>query len=473
MPEIPAVGGIAVVDGKLLLVRRGRPPSAGSWSVPGGRVEPGEDDQAALVREFREETGLLVSVKELLGEVRRPGPAGTTYRIRDYRVELVTPAAAVAGDDAADVAWVPLDAVARYPLSPGLLRALQRWGIVPQAGYRHPSHGSPTLEEVAAHAGVSRATVSRVVNDSPRVSPAVREAVLRSIEELGYVPNRAARTLVTRRTDTIALVISEPESRLFSDPVLAGFVRGIADVLAGTDYMFVLLTAQPDTERIARYIRNGHADGVILMSLHGDDPLVGMLEARRMPAVLSGRPLGRGHTIPYVDADNVGGARQATEYLVRQGRRTIVSITGPMEMCAAIDRLAGFRSGLPPELRRRWRSLIATGAFTEESGERAMAELLERVPDLDAVFAANDLMAAGALRVLKAAGRRVPDDVALVGFDDSSAARHTDPQLTSVRQSAEELGQNMAKLLLVQLADPDARPDPVILPTELVIRESA
>ncbi|MBX6371526.1 MAG: LacI family DNA-binding transcriptional regulator [Acidothermus sp.] len=343
----------------------------------------------------------------------------------------------------------------------------------PNRPSRRPTRRSPTLEEVAAHAGVSRATVSRVVNDFPRVSPQVRAAVLRSIDELGYVPNRAARTLVTRRTDTIALVISEPETRLFSDPVLAGFVRGIADVLAATEYTFVLLTAQPDTERIARYIRNGHVDGVILMSLHGDDPLVGMLEASGIPAVLSGRPMGRGHTIPYVDADNVGGARIATEYLVQQGRKTIVSITGPPEMCAGVDRLLGFRQGLPPAQRRRWKEFVASGDFTEESGERAMAELLARIPTLDAVFAANDLMAAGALRTLKAAGRRVPDDVALVGFDDSSAARHTDPQLTSVRQSVDELGQNMAKLLLVQLDDPAARPEPVILPTTLVIRESA
>jgi DNA-binding LacI/PurR family transcriptional regulator len=331
---------------------------------------------------------------------------------------------------------------------------------------------SPTLEEVAAHAGVSRATVSRVVNDSPKVSPEAKAAVERSVEALGYVPNRAARSLVTKRTDAIALVIAERESRLFADPVLAGMVTGIAAELANTDYMFVLVTAQGDEGRIANYIRNRHADGVILMSLHGDDGLLSLVERHHTPAVLSGRPLSN-HVIPYVDSDNLGGARAAVEYLFTQGRKHVVSIAGPGEMCAGVDRLDGFRQGLPRGVQRNWRRLVATGNFTEESGEAAMRELLERQPKLDAVFAANDLMAAGALRVLKASGRKVPDDVAIVGFDDSHVARHTDPRLTSVRQPIEDLGRNMARLLLARLPDNSTVPDPVVLPTELVIRESA
>jgi DNA-binding LacI/PurR family transcriptional regulator len=330
---------------------------------------------------------------------------------------------------------------------------------------------SPTLEAVAALAGVSRATVSRVINDSPRVSPEARAAVARSIEALGYVPNRAARSLVTRRTDAVAVVIAERESRVFGDPVVAGMITAIAETLAATHYTFVLLTAQGDKERIARYVRNRHADGAIFISLHGDDPLLSIVEQQRMPAVLSGRPLAK-HAIPFVDSDNEGGARDAVQYLARLGRRRIVTIAGPSEMCAGIDRLNGFRQALPSGMRQNWRQLVAPGNFTEESGEAAMAKLLERVPDLDAVFAANDLMAAGALRVLKKSGRRVPDDVALVGFDDSIVARHTEPPLTTVRQDVPELGHQMARLLLAQLSDPDVVPDPVVLDTELVVRES-
>jgi len=365
--------------------------------------------------------------------------------------------------------WQARDGAANPAVIDGMWETREAAHVSPAA---QAPQESPTLEAVAAHAGVSRATVSRVVNDSPKVSAEAKAAVERSIEALGYSPNRAARSLVTKRTDSIALVIAERESRLFADPVLAGMVTGIASTLSNTDYMFVLLTAQGDENRIARYIRNRHADGVILMSLHGDDDLLTMLERQRMPAVLSGRPLSK-HVIPYVDSDNEGGARMAVEYLLSQGRKQIVSIAGPSEMCAGIDRLNGFRKGLPPGSRRQWRNLVAQGAFTEESGEASMRELLDRVPDLDAVFAANDLMAVGALRVLKATGRKVPDDVALVGFDDSSIARHTDPPLTSVRQPIEDLGRNMAKLLLMRLQKPTVVPKPVVLPTELIIRQSA
>lgn len=335
-----------------------------------------------------------------------------------------------------------------------------------------PPHAHATLDAVAARAGVSRATVSRVVNDSPKVSAQARTAVEAAIEALGYVPNRAARTLVTRRTDTIALVVSEPGERLFSDPFFAGIVRGISDELAHTDYMFVLLTAQGGLDRVARYMRNGRADGLILMSLHGDDPLLATVARGRIPAVLSGRPLA-GHQIPYVDSDNRAGASAAVRYLLERGRKRIVTIAGPQEMCAGVDRLDGFLDALPASRRRSARKLTEIGDFTEESGERAIHALLDRVPDLDAVFVANDLMAAGALRGLKAAGRKVPRDVAVIGFDDSVTARHTDPPLTSVRQPVEELGRQLARQLLAQLRRPELRAEPVILPTELVPRESA
>lgn len=329
----------------------------------------------------------------------------------------------------------------------------------------------PTVWAVAAAAGVSKTTVSRVLTGSPRVSPEARRAVERAVEALGYVPNRAARSLVTQRTDTIALVVSEPETRVFSEPFFAGTVRGINEELAETEFAFVLLSASGDRSRIERYIRNGHADGFILMSLHSEDPLLRVLTRTDTPMVLAGRPF-PGVNVPYVDADNRAGAAAAVTHLLERGRQRIVTIAGPEDMPVGVDRLEGFREALPPALRRSWRRLVVHGDFSEDSGEEAMRELLRRVPDLDAVFAASDLMAIGAMRALRSAGRKIPDDVAVVGFDDSHAARLAEPQLTSVRQPMEEIGRSLARLLLSQLRNPGTRPASLIVPTELVVRES-
>ena len=341
------------------------------------------------------------------------------------------------------------------------------------AELRNSTPGSrPTVWAVAAAAGVSKTTVSRVLTGSPRVSTEARAAVKKAIEDLGYIPNRAARSLVTRRTDTIALIVSEPEARLFSEPFFAGAVRGINQALAQTEYAFVLLSCEGDTSRVERYVMNGHADGVILMSSHRQDPLVPLLSTSKIPAVLSGRPF-PGTTFPYVDADNRNGAAGAVAHLVARGRRNIATIAGPADMPVGVDRLDGFRDALPAAAKRSWRRMVAHGDFCEESGERAMHELLTRVPEIDAVFAASDLMAMGAMRMLRAAGKRVPRDVAIVGFDDSPYARLADPQLTTVRQPMEEIGRALAAVLLTQLDDPSRRPASLIVPTELIVRGSS
>ena len=340
----------------------------------------------------------------------------------------------------------------------------------------------PTLEEVAALAGVSRATVSRVVNGSPKVSPVVRAQVERAVAKLGYVPNRAARSLVTRRADSVALVASEPHARFFSEPFFAGMVRGVSAALAETGVQLLLLIAQglPDRQRLQRYVVGGHVDGVLLASLHGDDPLPGALERAGVPAVLVGRPadrggppVNRGMPASYVDADNRGGAGKAVEHLVRRGRRRIATITGPLDMGVGLDRLEGYRDGLAAAGLTADEGLVETGDFTEEGGAAAMARLLARPgPPVDAVFAASDLMAAGALRALRAAGRRVPEDVAVVGFEDSAVARYAQPPLTTVRQPIEEMGRQATRLLLARVAGEPTGMH-LILDVELVVRASA
>ncbi|MGK5447460.1 LacI family DNA-binding transcriptional regulator [Streptomyces radiopugnans] len=343
-------------------------------------------------------------------------------------------------------------------------------------------HGPrPTLEAVAAHAGVSRATVSRVVNGGAGVRKSLRDRVQASVAELGYVPNSAARSLVTRRTGAVAVVIAEPETRVFSDPFFAQQLRGISRELAACDtqLLLMLLEGRTDYDRIGRYLAGGHVDGALMFSLHRDDPLPSMANASGLPTVFGGRPGWSGAEddpdLLYVDTDNRGGARQAVEHLRRRGRRRIAVITGPLDQTSALDRLDGYLDALG--LTEPDPALIAHGDFTAEGGERAMAELLDRSPGLDAVFAGNDLTATGALRTLRARELRVPQDVAVVGYDDLEQAAWAEPALTTVRQDIQGMGRMMAELLLRRLGLADAggvgRPAPVVTPARLVVRASS
>ncbi|NYE36477.1 DNA-binding LacI/PurR family transcriptional regulator [Nocardioides cavernae] len=336
-----------------------------------------------------------------------------------------------------------------------------------------PLSGSPTLDEVARVAGVSRATASRAINGGQRVSARAQEAVDEAVRTLGYVPNPAARSLVTRRTDSIAVLVPEPDDRVFSDPFFAGTLRGVNRVLSERDIQLVLLLARPgaDTARTLRYLTNRHVDGAIVTSHHREDRLAEHLAEIGLPCVFGGRPWTGGERVAYVDVDNAAGEREATELLIGSGRSRIGTIAGPHDMTAAADRLAGWRqamsaAGLADDA-------VEHGDFTEASGETAARALLDRHPDLDALVVASDLMAAGALRVLTERGRSVPDDVAVVGFDDLGVAERTTPQLTTVRQPVVEMAERATRLLLERVdAMEGSHPMRVIIPPTLVQRAS-
>ncbi|MBA2633496.1 MAG: LacI family DNA-binding transcriptional regulator [Chloroflexi bacterium] len=330
-----------------------------------------------------------------------------------------------------------------------------------------------TLEQVASLANVSRATVSRVVNGDRRVGEFSRVAVEAAVHELGYVPNRAARSLVTRRSDSVAVVIPEPSAQVFGDPFFPRVLRGISDALAEESMQLVLLMPQGRTDegRVGRYLAAGHVDGVLLVSLHGSDPLPGALQHDRVPVVVGGRPRGSG--IPYVDVDNRGGASSAVQHLLERGRQRVATIAGPQDMAPGADRLAGYHERLALAEHASDPQLVETADFTLDGGRDAMARLLERAPDLDAVFVASDLMAVGAMAALRAAGRAIPDDVAIVGFDDSPLTTTTQPPLSSVRQPIEEMGREMTRLLIREIRSLGGPPRRVILDTQLVVRESS
>jgi DNA-binding LacI/PurR family transcriptional regulator len=331
-----------------------------------------------------------------------------------------------------------------------------------------------TLEDVARLAGVSLATGSRVMNGSPKVNPDARRAVESAIAQLGYVPNRAARSLMTRRSNAIGVIIPAPTSRILMDPFFLMFFSAIGTELAIHAYQLLLVMPQSydEEKHLERYLASGHIDGIVVTALHGDDPLPERIAARGVPVVVSGRaPLGA--RASYVDADCRSGAAAATAHLLAQGRRKLATISGSLDMPSAMDRLLGFRdalevAGIPADP-----TLEAVGDFSQQGAVEAMNLLLERRPDLDGVFVASDTMAAMAMHVVQGSGRRVPDDVAVVGFDDQPIAQTTEPQLSSVRHPIEAMSQEMVRLLLDTIETGDHLPRQVIFPTELVIRESS
>lgn len=329
---------------------------------------------------------------------------------------------------------------------------------------------APTLESVAAVAGVSRATAGRVLSGSTRVTERTREAVQRAAEELGYVTNRAARALMTRRSGSIAFVVAEPEERFFNDPHFSLALRGAHAAVAEQDVQLIFSIVHLDAERqrFERFAR-GHLDGVILVSLHGDHPLPRTLQAAGIPVILMGRPLVPVPGVSYVSSDNVGGGRLAAARLADRGRTRLATISGPPDMTGAMDRECGFLDELAA---RGMTGTVVTGDFSMESGQRAMAELLQTHPDIDGVFAASDLMALGAFQAIADAGRSIPDDVAVVGFDDSPLAATVRPGLTTIRQPVVDMGAALAERLLSTIEEGTVL-EPVLVPAELVVRDSA
>lgn len=329
---------------------------------------------------------------------------------------------------------------------------------------------APTLEMVAALAGVSRATVSRVVNGAPSVDPQLASSVEKAVRTLNYVPNRAARTLASRRTYTVTLLVPESTSKVFADPFFATVVEGVARYLNTTDYMLNMVTSsEANPEKTRRYLMGGNVDGVLVVSHHTGDHSWAHLNGS-LPLVFAGRPLINAKDSYFVEVDNEEGAAAATARLVESGRRHIATIAGPQDMPPGVDRLAGWRTtvqqaGLDD-------ALVETGDFTVTSGAAAMRRLLSREKPLDALFAANDQMAAGAYSAIKERGLRIPEDIAVVGFDDDYYATSLSPALTTIHHPIAALGEKMAELL-VELIEGRAAERIHRLPTSLVVRESA
>jgi DNA-binding LacI/PurR family transcriptional regulator len=329
-----------------------------------------------------------------------------------------------------------------------------------------------TVHEVALEAGVSRGTVSRVINGERYVSAEARAAIEAAIVKTGYVPNIAARNLVMQRSQAIGFVVHEPHSMFVEDPNIGGILLGANRELSGAGYLMTTLVidSADDTERIGRYLSGGVVDGIIVVSARRDDPLTAVIRRLGLPAAFVGHPPDV-DDIPFVGIDNRKAAEAITLRLMRTGRERIGMVAAALDRDSGADRLAGFTRALgdrfDPGL------VSAVDLYSYSDGLRGMRELLRREPAIDGVFAASDSLAAGAVDVLKEAGRRIPVDVGVVGFDNSVWALRTEPQLSTVDQPATGLGERAARSVLDQLAGEAPQLGGIYLDTPIVWRGSA
>nr|WP_062527251.1 LacI family DNA-binding transcriptional regulator [Demequina rhizosphaerae] len=331
-----------------------------------------------------------------------------------------------------------------------------------------PRGRRPTIDDVAREAGVSRGTVSRVLNGGHWVSESSRAQVDRAIRVTGYRINPHARSLATSRTGSIGFLLTESYERFFADPNFLKILRSCADALAEHGMTLVLIMADTLEERgrATEYLTGGHVDGALVVSSHsGSQEFLATLLQAQLPVISAGVPLGFEDRVGFATADDEGGARAMVEHLRAQGRTRIVHIAGPQDTSGGTSRLRAFRDLMGEAFSE---DLVAYGDYGRESGRHGMRELLAREIPFDAVFCANDLMAAGAMDVLRSAGIAVPEDVAVAGFDDAPVALETEPPLTTVRQPFDRVSAEMVRLLVDEI---DGKPaGRVTVPTEIVER---
>jgi len=329
-----------------------------------------------------------------------------------------------------------------------------------------------TLEEIARLSGVSRSTVSRVVNQQPHVSESVRKKVIKVIQETGYQPHLAARSLASNRSWMVGLLLPRSVSGFFTDPYFPRLTQGVAQACNQYDFtlaLFLVGTQEDEAKILPRLSRKGMLDGILIQSGRFGEQLIDRLMKIHLPVVVVGRPLHSAQA-SYIDVDNFSGAYSATSHLIRLGYQRIGTITGLAGSAPTFDRLEGYTKALIDRGRNYDPALVVEGDFTEASGYYAMQQLLPAKPD--AVFAASDLMAIGAMRATREAGFRIPDDVAFVGFDDVSVAIYATPQLTTIRQPITSFGITAIETLIDLIENGIAPPRRIIMDTELIIRDS-
>jgi LacI family transcriptional regulator len=329
-----------------------------------------------------------------------------------------------------------------------------------------------TLEDIARMAGASRSTVSRVLNDDPNVKESTRQKIWEIVHSVNFQPNVAARGLAAGRIQVLGLVIPMAVTSVFADPYFPLLIQWISSACNQRNYSMMLWLVEPVYElRVAHEILyGGLTGGVIIASNVLDDPIVmALIESQKMPFIMIGRHPADPR-VSYVDVDNRVGAALAVEHLIHQGRKRIATITGPQTMIAGMDRYYGYLDGLARHQRQPDPFLVAEADFSEEGGYQAMLKLIPYQPD--ALFSASDMMSIGAMRAIKEAGMKIPEQIAMVSFDDIPAAARTNPPLTTMRQPIQRTGAMAAELLIDMIENASTEPRRVVLTTELVVRST-
>lgn len=328
-----------------------------------------------------------------------------------------------------------------------------------------------TLEDIAQMSGVSRSTVSRVINENPNVNEDTRKKVLEIIQKIGFEPNLAARGLAVGRTRVLGLIIPTGLTAIFSDPYFPLVIQGVSSACNARGYSVMLWLAEPDYVRrtVNQALYSGFIDGVIITSMIMDDPLIEHLSESKQPFIMIGRHPTK-EQFNFVDVDNRVGAHRAVSYILHSGRRKVATITGPVNMIASQERFLGYQDALRERGIQFNPDLVAQGNFSDISGYLAMKQLLPLNPD--AVFVASDAMAFAAMRAILEKGLRIPEDIAVVGFDDIPNAATSIPPLTTIRQPIVKLGSVAAQMLIEKIERPETQLCRIVLPTELVIRNS-
>lgn len=331
---------------------------------------------------------------------------------------------------------------------------------------------SATLDDVARTAGVSRATASRVIGGSLHVSAQARQAVEQAIQELEYAPSPAPLDR-PKACNCVGVVITEPATDLFGTWFFKQLLQGIYEALEERSLLMSLITPHSARDMLLAqaYLTSGHVDGVILASIHGDNPLPRCLIEAEVPFVVCSRPP-KDVQASFVDCDNRRAGALGANHLISLGRRTIAMISGNLDMPSSVDRLMGYRDALTAAGMKLDPTLEEVGDYRADRAQMAMERLLLNHPDVDGVFAASDDMAVAAIRVLHQARRSVPEDVSVIGFDDTPISEICRPSLSSVRQPVEEMGRGTVGLLMRRIEKPDEAPRQVIFEADLVARES-